>query len=88
MPEADLGMADEGKRGAKEADAEKEEPATSRSSDASGVSKTSQLMLDLLTSKGALTLPFILREVKLPTPTVWQALEELMLCGFITNDSF
>ncbi len=88
MPEADLGMADEGKRGAKEADAEKEEPATSRSSDASGVSKTSQLMLDLLTSKGALTLPFILREVKLPTPTVWQALEELMLSGFVTNDSF
>ncbi|NLY89978.1 MAG: DEAD/DEAH box helicase [Firmicutes bacterium] len=54
----------------------------------SGLSASGRLILDLLMQKGAETLPFLLRETRLPTPTVWQALEELMLQGAITNDSF
>jgi ATP-dependent Lhr-like helicase len=71
-----------------EADLEREELAALTAGDAAGLCKASHLLLDLLNSKGALTLPFILREVKLPTPTVWQALEELMGKGLVTNDSF
>jgi ATP-dependent Lhr-like helicase len=48
----------------------------------------SRLILNLLQERGAETLPFILKAVKQPTATVWQALEELMLSGLITNDSF
>ena len=47
-----------------------------------------RLILNLLQERGAETLPFILKAVKQPTATVWQALEELMLTGLITNDSF
>ncbi|HEY8391760.1 MAG TPA: DEAD/DEAH box helicase [Capillibacterium sp.] len=53
-----------------------------------GLSGPARLLLDLLKQKGAETLPFLLRETRLPTPTVWQALEELMLLGLVTNDSF
>lgn len=56
--------------------------------DLSGLSAPARSLLDLLRQKGAITLPFLLRETRLPAATVWQALEELMLQGLITNDSF
>jgi ATP-dependent Lhr-like helicase len=53
-----------------------------------GLSGNARLILDLLQKRGAESLPFLLSATRLPTPTVWEALEELMLQGMITNDSF
>jgi len=52
------------------------------------VSETGRAVLKLLRDNGAQTLPYILKVLGLPTPTLWQALEELMMAGLITNDSF
>src|SRR5690554_2175603 len=54
----------------------------------SGLTGTRRAIMDLLTKRGAETLPFILKELKLPILTAWQALEELILKGVLTNDSF
>ncbi|HHU83380.1 MAG TPA: DEAD/DEAH box helicase [Firmicutes bacterium] len=57
-------------------------------SDLSGLSGTSRAIVELLKKRGAETLPFILKKLKLPILTTWQALEELILRGLLTNDSF
>jgi ATP-dependent Lhr-like helicase len=57
-------------------------------SDLSGLTGTSRAIAKLLKERGAETLPFILKELKLPILAAWQALEELILNGLLTNDSF
>lgn len=45
-------------------------------------------ILDLLKSSGALSLPAILQATAMGTVTAWAALEELILAGMVSNDSF
>ena len=45
-------------------------------------------IFNLLKTEGALFLPQILQKTGLATPVVWEALEELILLGIVTNDSF
>jgi ATP-dependent helicase Lhr and Lhr-like helicase len=52
------------------------------------LSSTALRVRDLLRSGGALSLPQILQQTALSSVTVWQALEELLLGGTITNDTF
>ncbi len=57
------------------------------------ISKIGRLIIELLNSKGALSLPQLLQFLSIQSQitssvTVWQALEELLLNGMITNDSF
>jgi ATP-dependent Lhr-like helicase len=43
---------------------------------------------EVLRQGGALSLPRILQATRLSTVVAWQALEELMLAGIVTNDSY
>ncbi len=57
------------------------------------ISETGRLVLELLNTRGALPLPQMMQDLSAKaqitsTVTVWQALEELLLKGLITNDSF
>lgn len=56
--------------------------------DLSGLTGTSRAIVELLQARGAETLPFILKELQLPILTTWRALEELILKGLLTNDTF
>lgn len=42
---------------------------------------------ELLQEKGALSLPQLLIELNIPTPSLWEYLEELLFMGLITNDT-
>jgi ATP-dependent Lhr-like helicase len=53
----------------------------------SALSANAQMIRKLLQENGAMALPRILQQVKLSTVTAWQALEELILAGLITNDT-
>lgn len=57
------------------------------------VSATAQIITDLLTTQGALSFPQILYYLSVnhqisASVTVWQSIEELMLAGLLTNDTF
>jgi ATP-dependent Lhr-like helicase len=51
-------------------------------------SNAAAIIRDLLARCGALSLPQILQQTNLATPTAWQALEELIRHEAVTNDSF
>jgi len=57
-------------------------------SDLSSLTGRSRAIAELLKERGAETLPFILKELKLSTLDAWQALEELIFKGLLTNDTF
>lgn len=51
------------------------------------LSKGALQVKEVLTEKGALSLPQLLIELKISTPLLWEYIEELLLSGLITNDT-
>lgn len=51
------------------------------------LSKGALEVIEILQKKGALSLPQLLVELRVSTPSLWQSLEELLLLGLITNDT-